>query len=59
MQNERNECDMAHSLVQIRLDDELKAETTAVYEALGIDLPTAVRMFIKRSVQYDASCRRI
>ena len=51
MQNERNECDMAHSLVQIRLDDELKAETTAVYEALGIDLPTAVRMFIKRSVQ--------
>lgn len=41
---------MANSLVQIRLDDELKAEATAVYEALGIDLPTAVRMFIKRSV---------
>ena len=41
---------MANSLVQIRLDDKLKAEATAVYEALGIDLPTAVRMFIKRSV---------
>lgn len=41
---------MASSLVQIRLDDELKAEASALYEALGIDLPTAVRMFIKRSV---------
>jgi DNA-damage-inducible protein J len=41
---------MASSLVQIRLDEELKAEASALYEALGIDLPTAVRMFIKRSV---------
>lgn len=41
---------MASSLIQIRLDDELKAEATALYEALGIDLPTAVRMFIKRSL---------
>lgn len=41
---------MASSLVQIRLDDELKSEACELYEALGIDLPTAVRMFIKRSV---------
>lgn len=41
---------MASSLIQIRLDDDLKAEATALYEALGIDLPTAVRMFIKRSL---------
>lgn len=41
---------MASSLIQIRVDDDLKAEATALYEALGIDLPTAVRMFIKRSV---------
>ena len=41
---------MASSLIQIRLDDELKSEACALYEALGIDLPTAVRMFIKRSV---------
>ena len=44
---------MASSLVQIRLDDELKAEATALYEALGIDLNTAVRMFIKRSVMVN------
>ena len=41
---------MASSLIQIRLDEDLKAEATALYEALGIDLPTAVRMFIKRSL---------
>lgn len=41
---------MASSLVQIRLDDELKSEATALYDALGLDLPTAIRMFIKRSV---------
>ena len=41
---------MASSLIQIRLDEDLKEEATALYEALGIDLPTAVRMFIKRSL---------
>ena len=41
---------MASSLVQIRLDDELKSEATALYDALGLDFPTAIRMFIKRSV---------
>ena len=44
---------MASSLIQIRLDDELKAEATALYDALGIDLNTAVRMFIKRSVMVN------
>ena len=41
---------MATTLVQVRIDDELKNQSTAVYEALGIDLSTAVRMFLKRSV---------
>ena len=36
---------MASTLVQVRIDDELKNQTTAVYDALGIDLPTAVRMY--------------
>ena len=39
---------MASSLLQIRLDDELKSEANALFEALGIDLPTAIRMFLKR-----------
>lgn len=41
---------MATTLVQVRVDDELKNQATAVYDALGIDLSTAVRMFLKRSV---------
>ncbi len=41
---------MATSVMQVRVDDDLKAKATAVYEELGIDLPTAIRMFLKRSV---------
>lgn len=41
---------MATSVMQVRVDDDLKAKAAAVYEELGIDLPTAIRMFLKRSV---------
>lgn len=37
------------ALVQVRVDNELKKEVTEIYEELGIDLPTAIRMFLKRS----------
>ena len=41
---------MATSIVQFRIDDDLKNEATALYERLGIDLSTAMRMFLKRSI---------
>lgn len=41
---------MATSVMQFRVDDELKAQAAAVCENLGIDLPTALRMFMKRTV---------
>ena len=41
---------MATSLVQIRVEHSLKEQASALYERLGIDLSTAVRMFLKRSV---------
>lgn len=41
---------MASSVMQVRIDDDLKAKATAVYDDLGLDLPTAIRMFLKRSV---------
>ena len=44
---------MASSLVQIRLDDDLKSEASALHDALGLDLPTAIRMFITRSVMVN------
>ena len=44
---------MATSIIQVRVDDKLKAEATALYEKLGIDLSTAMRMFLKRSVSVN------
>lgn len=41
---------MANSVMQIRVDEQLRNEATEIYEKLGIDLSTAVRMFLKRSV---------
>ena len=37
------------ALVQARVDKELKQEVTEIYESLGLDLPTAIRMFFVRS----------
>ena len=36
-------------LIQFRADKALKQEVTEIYEALGLDLPTAFRMFLTRS----------
>lgn len=41
---------MATSIVQFRIDDELKTQATEIYEKLGLDLSTALRIFLKRSV---------
>ena len=41
---------MSTSIIQFRVDDNLKNEAAAIYEKLGIDLSTAMRMFLKRSV---------
>ncbi len=36
-------------LIQFRADKALKQEVTEIYERLGMDLPTAFRMFMARS----------
>ena len=36
-------------LVQFRVDRKLKQEVADIYEELGMDLPTAFRMFLTRS----------
>lgn len=38
-------------LVQFRADKTLKQEASEIYEAMGMDLPTAFRMFMAKSVQ--------
>ena len=51
-------------LVQFGVDKELKQEVSEIYEELGMDLPTALRMFMKKSKQVKdfplmLSCRLI
>lgn len=41
------------AIVQLRVDDELKAQASSVYEKLGLDLSSAIRMFLKRSVMVN------
>lgn len=41
---------MSTSLLQVRVEDSLKEKAASVFENLGIDTSTAVRMFLKRSV---------
>lgn len=41
---------MASSVLQVRVDEGLRSQAAAIYENLGIDLQTAVRIFLKRSV---------
>jgi DNA-damage-inducible protein J len=41
---------MATSLLQVRVEDSLKNDAAEVFEQLGIDTSTAVRMFLKRAV---------
>jgi len=54
-----NECGkgvgtMASSVLQVRVDEGLRSQAAAIYEDLGIDLQTAVRIFLKRSVMDDS-----
>ncbi|WP_283170943.1 type II toxin-antitoxin system RelB/DinJ family antitoxin [Curtanaerobium respiraculi] len=38
------------TIVQARVEDELKKEAVQVFENLGLDLSTAIRMFLKKAV---------
>ncbi len=40
---------MEQALIQVRVDKELKDEVTEIYAAQGLDLTTAVRIFLHRS----------
>lgn len=41
-----------NSLLQIRVDDDLKREADELFSDLGLDTPTAVRIFLKHAVKY-------
>ena len=37
-------------LVQVKIDMQTKNDVTNLYESLGLDLPTAIRIFFKKSI---------
>ena len=39
-----------NTMLQIRVDEDLKNQAIAVYEKLGMDISTAVRLFLKKSI---------
>lgn len=45
---------MKSSVLQVRMDGELKAAAEKLYAELGTSLPEAVRMFIAQSVREQA-----
>ena len=49
----------ATSLVQIQTRNSLKEQASRIHEGFGIDLSTAVRMFLKRSIQSVELCMGI
>lgn len=42
---------MANTLVQMRIDEDLKDQAVQLFDRLGLDLPTAIRIFLKKSVE--------
>ena len=41
---------MATTVVQIRMDPALRDDAVETFEALGLDLPTAIRIFLKKAI---------
>ena len=43
---------MANSNINIRIDSEVKAEAQALFSKLGMDLSTAVNIFIRKAIDF-------
>lgn len=41
---------MSSSLVQVRMDTELRDNANTIFDELGIDMSTAIKMFLKKCV---------
>ncbi len=40
-----------NSLIQVRIDDSLKKAADALFQDLGLDTPTAIRMFLTQAIK--------
>ena len=41
------------SLIQIRVDESLKKDAETLFNDLGLDIPTAIRLFLKQSLIHN------
>ena len=41
---------MSQTMIQVRVEKDLKERVSDIYEVVGLDLPTAIRMFFKKSI---------
>ena len=37
--------------VQVRVDESTRKQANAIFERIGLDVPTAIRMFLKQSIE--------
>ena len=42
---------MTNTLLQFRVDNKLKKDATKVYEDLWLDLPSAIKLFMKKTIK--------
>lgn len=40
-----------NTLIQVRVDDSLKKDADALFSDLGLDTPTAIRIFLKQAIK--------
>ena len=41
---------MEYSLIQVRIEDQLKLQANKLFDNLGLDMSTAIRIFLKQAV---------
>ena len=41
---------MATAVLQTRVDTETKLEAESLFDSLGLDIPTAIRLFLRQSI---------
>ena len=42
---------MVNSLIQFRVEEKIKKDATKIYEDIGLDLNTAIKLFLKKSIK--------
>lgn len=47
------EASMINTLIQFRVDEKLKNSASEIYENLGLDLSSAIKLFLKKTIKLN------